>query len=54
MDRRENCIMMKLMTCILHRALLRWSNQGGWGGRDRWHAWRRGERFTDFCLEAGR
>jgi hypothetical protein len=40
-DRGENCIMMNFITCILHRKLLGWLNQGGWGGRDMWHA-RRG------------
>jgi hypothetical protein len=35
----RNCIMMNFTACILHRILLGWLNQGGWGGRDMWHAW---------------
>jgi hypothetical protein len=46
----ENCIMMNFIACILHLILLRWWNQGGWGGRDMWHACRRGEVFTGFWL----
>jgi hypothetical protein len=44
----ENCIMMNFAACILHRILLRWLNQRGWGGLDMWHAWGRGEVFTGF------
>jgi hypothetical protein len=28
----KNCIMMNFITCILHRTLLGWLNQVGWGG----------------------
>jgi hypothetical protein len=42
--------MMNFITCILHRILLRWLNQGGWGGRDMWHTRERGEVFTGFWL----
>jgi hypothetical protein len=42
--------MMNLTTCILHRILLGWVNEGWWGGRDMWHAWERGEVFTGFWL----
>jgi hypothetical protein len=49
-DHRENFIMMNFTACILHRILLGWLNQGGWGGRDMWHAWGRGEVFTGFWL----
>jgi hypothetical protein len=48
--RRENCITMNFTACILHRILLGWLNQGGWGGRDMWHAWGRGEVFTAVFL----
>jgi hypothetical protein len=36
--------------------LLGWLNQGGWGGRDMWHAWgRRGEKcLYGFGWEARR
>jgi hypothetical protein len=47
-DHVENCIMMKFAACILHWILLGWLNQGGWGGRDMWHAWGRGEVFAGF------
>jgi hypothetical protein len=30
--------MMNFITLILHRILLGWLNEGGWGGRDMWHA----------------
>jgi hypothetical protein len=30
--------------------LLGWLNQGGWRGRDMWHAWGRGEVFTGVRL----
>jgi hypothetical protein len=48
--RGENCTMMNFTACILHRILLGWLNQGGWGERDMWHAWGRGEEFTGFWL----
>jgi hypothetical protein len=38
------------IACILHRILLGWLNQGGWGGRNMWHAWGRWEVFTGFWL----
>jgi hypothetical protein len=44
----RNCIMMNFITCILHLNFLGWLGQGGWGGRDMWHAWGRGEVFTGF------
>jgi hypothetical protein len=31
-----------------------WLNQGGWGGREMWHAWGRGEEFTGSDWEAQR
>jgi hypothetical protein len=49
-DHGENCIMMNFITRILHRILLGWLNQGGWGGRDMWHAWWRGEVLAGFWL----
>jgi hypothetical protein len=48
-DRGENCTMMNFITCILHRILLRWLNQG-WGGLDMWHAWGKGDVFKGFWL----
>jgi hypothetical protein len=33
-DCGENCIVMNFTACILHRILLGWLNQGGWGGRN--------------------
>jgi hypothetical protein len=42
--------MMNFTACILHRILLWWSNQGGWGEQDMWHALGRGEVFTGFWL----
>jgi len=36
--------------CILQRILLGWLNYGGWGGRDMWNAWGRGEVFIGFWL----
>jgi hypothetical protein len=33
-DRGENCLMMNFTARILHRILLGWLNQGGWGGLD--------------------
>jgi hypothetical protein len=38
------------VTCILRRILLGWSNQGGWGGLDMWHAWGTGDVLTGFWL----
>jgi hypothetical protein len=40
MDHGENCIMMNF-TAILYRILLRWLNQGRWGGQDMCHVWER-------------
>jgi len=52
MDRGENYMMMNFIVCILHRIFLWWYNQGGWGGRDVWHA-RGGERcLQNFLCEA--
>jgi hypothetical protein len=42
--------MMNFIACILHSILLGWLNQGGWGGRDMWHAWGRGKVLTGFWL----
>jgi hypothetical protein len=49
-DREENCVLMNFIACILHRIMLGWWNQGGWGGRDMWHAWGSDEVFTGFWL----
>jgi hypothetical protein len=46
--------MMNFTACILHRILLGWLNQGGWGRRNMWHAWGRGKIFTGFGWEARR
>jgi hypothetical protein len=37
-DRGENCIMMNFTACILCLILFGLLNQGGYGGRDMWHA----------------
>jgi hypothetical protein len=42
--------MMNFTACILHRILLGWLNQGGWGDRDMWQELGRGEVFTGFWL----
>jgi hypothetical protein len=49
-DRGEKCIMMNFTACILHWILLRWLNQGEWGGLDMWHACGMGDLFTGFWL----
>jgi hypothetical protein len=53
-DNGENCIMMNVIGCILHLILLRWLNQGGWGGQGMWHACWSEEVFVGFCWEARR
>jgi len=42
--------MMNFKACIIYLMLLGWLNQGGWGGRDMWHAWGRGQVWTGFSL----
>jgi hypothetical protein len=40
--------------CILHRILLGWLNEGGLGGRDRWHAGMKEECLQGFIWESRR
>jgi hypothetical protein len=49
-DHGGSCIVMNFTACILHRILLGWLNEGGWGGRDMRHAWVKGEVFRGLWL----
>jgi hypothetical protein len=44
----DSCTIRSFVICMHRLILLGWSNQGGWHGRNMWHAWGRREIHTRY------